>query len=370
MKPLGVDTFDELVVSDDHVGPPTFVICGRSYFTNSVDPQFEILYLAPRQHSGSRFQISFSGECVTAPFHGGRRAKWIDKISNDIQLDARAPWLDLRPLLVENWSHALNSGVPFALMVRDRVREAGGKDLSLVLPSKVSGKVASLFRYLQFNVLETNRRCTGRFVTHGEDRSVIIHLMKKWIAPHLDLIRSIAATARDRQFDKIFIDRRRGRHLLNGDDVRVVLTRRGFSVVYAEDLSLEEQIALFIRAKEIVAIHGAGLAPLLFRTEEDGPLRIVELLSPGHVTLCFRACVVGLPVDYRFVRGNPTAKMCSEAYQVGQKHLNFMRRHYLSPFEVDLGALELALCPDGIDKIVSQRLFLEEIVGKPDHQDL
>lgn len=151
---------------------------------------------------------------------------------------------------------------------------------------------------------------------------------------------------------RFFLDRRKGRHLLNGDAVRQELAEQGFTTVYAEDLSLEEQLALFMRAEDIVAIHGAGLAPILYRTAEDGPFRLIEILSPGHMTLMFRALATELPVDYRAIRGNPDGRMFADAYRVTDTVSPFIGQHSLEPFFLDLSALKLALQGRSIEEAV------------------
>jgi hypothetical protein len=49
------------------------------------------------------------------------------------------------------------------------------------------------------------------------------------------------------------------RHLSNEDEVEAVMMRLGFAVVRTEDLSFDEQVATFARARVIAGPHGAGL---------------------------------------------------------------------------------------------------------------
>ena len=58
--------------------------------------------------------------------------------------------------------------------------------------------------------------------------------------------------------------------------------------IYPEDLSPQEQLKLFTDAEQIVGIHGAGMAPLLYRDTNKPSLKLVEILSPGHMTNFFR----------------------------------------------------------------------------------
>jgi len=63
---------------------------------------------------------------------------------------------------------------------------------------------------------------------------------------------------------RIYIKRRHNRSVANTDLVEAVLAAQGFVVVYPEDLTLAEQIAVFAGARFVVAPRGAGLANLLF----------------------------------------------------------------------------------------------------------
>ena len=54
------------------------------------------------------------------------------------------------------------------------------------------------------------------------------------------------------------------RHLRNEDDVEAVMMRLGFVVVRTEDLSFDEQVATFARARVIAGPHGAGLNNAIF----------------------------------------------------------------------------------------------------------
>jgi Glycosyltransferase 61 len=54
------------------------------------------------------------------------------------------------------------------------------------------------------------------------------------------------------------------RRIVNHDEVGVTLAGHGFSEVSAEDLSVQEQIALFGQAEAVIGVHGAGLTNAVF----------------------------------------------------------------------------------------------------------
>lgn len=330
----------------------------------SLDPQLEICVQYPRRFAGGTGRLSYDGQLSsTGPF-GGRRSRLLALLQRGSL--ARAvddiPCFDVRPVGVSNWSHAINQAVPRALMARDRLRENGGDNLTVVLPDPTPPKVTRFFEILGFRCLHTNSNVEARFV-HLEPKKGVRSLVRKWVSPHMPAIRSATSDLRREMPRKVFIDRRRGRHLLNGEAVRTELHRRGYTTVYPEDLSLEAQLALFQNADDIVAIHGAGLASLLYRTADDGAFRLVEILSPGHMSLFFRNMVLPLPVDYRAIRGTPDAKMCGDAYRIERPPNAYKTKYAMAPFSLNLEALDIALDTERFDDVIGRGLPLEDLLG-------
>ncbi|MDO6391119.1 glycosyltransferase family 61 protein [Pontibacter sp. BT731] len=54
------------------------------------------------------------------------------------------------------------------------------------------------------------------------------------------------------------------RRVLNEQDLLPLITRYGFEVVRAEELTYQQQVQLFFEAETVIAPHGAGLTNLLF----------------------------------------------------------------------------------------------------------
>jgi hypothetical protein len=84
--------------------------------------------------------------------------------------------------------------------------------------------------------------------------------------------------------DRIYVSRQgvssgRGRKVANYDELAPLLDDRGFTPYALEDLSFEEQVALFAEAEVVMGPHGAGLVNVVFGDE----LLLVELF-PEHKT--------------------------------------------------------------------------------------
>ncbi|MBV8517133.1 MAG: glycosyltransferase family 61 protein [Acidobacteria bacterium] len=105
---------------------------------------------------------------------------------------------------------------------------------------------------------------------------------------------------------KLFISRRDAerRRLINEDAVWALLQPRGYERVRMETLSFAEQIALLREAAVVVALHGAGLANMLFA--RDG-LQVVELSDVTFPNPQFYALAAALGHHYWLVDARPRA---------------------------------------------------------------
>jgi hypothetical protein len=87
---------------------------------------------------------------------------------------------------------------------------------------------------------------------------------------------------------RIYLTRRDApkRKIINDGEVIAFLERKGFEVVCATELSLEEQIRTFEGAGIIIAPHGAGLTNIMFAS--PGTI-VIELFGDNYVNGCYWA---------------------------------------------------------------------------------
>ncbi|WP_159793762.1 glycosyltransferase family 61 protein [Puerhibacterium puerhi] len=78
------------------------------------------------------------------------------------------------------------------------------------------------------------------------------------------------------------------------------LSKRGIRVVHLEDFSVQEQIAIFARAKCIIGHHGAGFANIAFCQED---VRIVEIFTESMVAPDFYQRSRNITADYHPIIG-------------------------------------------------------------------
>lgn len=89
-----------------------------------------------------------------------------------------------------------------------------------------------------------------------------------------------------RSWRNVFVSRSRsrGRFIINEDEVRNLLIRYEFDIVYFEDMDFAEQVSLMSQTSVMITIHGAGLTNLIFMPEESA---VVEILPDPEKTKRF-----------------------------------------------------------------------------------
>ncbi|WP_078062798.1 glycosyltransferase family 61 protein [Solirubrum puertoriconensis] len=83
---------------------------------------------------------------------------------------------------------------------------------------------------------------------------------------------------------KVFLSRDKqkyGRYLANEVEAIAVMQKHGFEVVYAEHLTMEEQVQLFQETEYLVALHGAGLIQQFFMNYDHG--HIIEIMPSNYL---------------------------------------------------------------------------------------
>lgn len=122
----------------------------------------------------------------------------------------------------------------------------------------------------------------------------------EFVLERLDAPKGDASRAR-----RIFLSREEGsgRTISNEEEVGGVFHEFGFDIVATERMTLEEQMKLFAEVGYLVAIHGAGLINMMFRT--GAPLKILEIFPPPQLLswgttpphYCFMAQALGFDYD-------------------------------------------------------------------------
>ena len=98
--------------------------------------------------------------------------------------------------------------------------------------------------------------------------------------------------------ERIYISRTRApkRRIANESELSSILDEFGFSRFYAEDLSFEQQVRVFSRARYLVSNHGAGLTNMLFM---PGGGSVLELRHhTDNINNCYFTLASALGLNY------------------------------------------------------------------------
>lgn len=96
---------------------------------------------------------------------------------------------------------------------------------------------------------------------------------------------------------RVFLSRdinKYNRCLNNESDIRQLLKSYGFEIIYAEHLSIREQIQLFSETKYLIALHGAGLVQQLFMDYNEA--HIIEIMPRDYIIALYywQAYILGV----------------------------------------------------------------------------
>jgi hypothetical protein len=332
-----------------------YLVSAPSYLVDRFVPACEIIRLPARRFGGGTGHYAL-GPGVAAPDTPGDDSR-LRRLAARLRPPAPRPGpagrvlVDLRrdTLTPKNWAHFLDDYIPTVFHLCARTGVAPGA-VTLVLPAGTPGFILRAAALFGLDTLCTPLPLRGSVLSFGfETWNAIRAARADWA--RLPAIGAVLAPLRAPEGPplRLFLSRRGTRVLSNEAEVAAFLAARGYRTVYAEDHSPAEQFRLFARAEAIVAIHGAALAPLLYRAP-DAPLRqLVELFPPGHMTTVFRIVAEQVGIRWAGVRGRLRPEHIRPAYARGTP----FTRHSLQAFHADPEALDLALriCAEGADAV-------------------
>jgi hypothetical protein len=98
----------------------------------------------------------------------------------------------------------------------------------------------------------------------------------------------------------IYISRKKtvSRRLFNEEELEEALLTLGFAIIYSEELSCEQQIVTYSRAKCIVASHGAGMSHMIWASEK---VKILEIYAHNHFNDCYARIAMNLGFDHDYI---------------------------------------------------------------------
>ncbi len=105
--------------------------------------------------------------------------------------------------------------------------------------------------------------------------------------------------------ERLYITRAKAakRRIVNEAEILPVLNSFGFQTIHAEDLSFEQQVRIFSRARYIVSNHGAGLTNILFMRDGGSVLELRH--QTDRINNCYFTLSSALNLNYFYQTCQP-----------------------------------------------------------------
>jgi len=290
------------------------MFAAESQLIDRAVPFVEEIYLPEAATVSGECTFELTEDGFSAPETGSSSlaSRVKKKIKPSVELDLNASLgsggavVDLRLRSPNNWAHAFTNHFPVALLARQFLEEQGYTDTYVLLPELISGKIVELFTLSGFFVENTDQPVRGRVCQFSVDpwisiRGERVDIVSKYAVNHAlsELMHQDSCVS-----DKVYLARKDSRKIINESEIDHVIDQAGFSKIYMEDLTLEEQLSTLTFASEIVAVHGASLGPLILRAlHPSKQLKLIEIFSPAHVTNVWRVLASQLGASWCGVRG-------------------------------------------------------------------
>lgn len=327
----------------EYVIPPITIPAGqlvtaRSFLIDRIAADVEFVALPEKVVPGG--QMSWHSGPVSAHPQRKKRLPSLRPTQKHPVPDGR--WIiDLRLQSPSNWAHFLNNHLPLTFALLEMADLAPEAALGL-LPKDAPRYILEAAALFGLETMTTDEVVEGPGLQFSVDPWIAVRAARvDWarLSMPAAAVDRIASEASEQDLpSKVFLSRRDTRVLSNAPEIEALLAERGFRTVYPETLSVSDQLRLFRQAEEMVAIHGAGLAPLLYCTPDAGPRCLVEILPAGHMTDVYRVMCHRVGTEWVGVRGRLKPEYIRPAYQFDQKFTTYS----LDAFEVDPVSLETA----------------------------
>ena len=316
---------------------PGTLITAQSYLIDRAVPACEVIALPSREAPGGEIPFGLVEKMAPPPRRGGWRGVLKGEARRKpVPLQGRLG-MDCRVISPENWSHFLNIHLPLTFELLRRL-DLSPANLTLILPARTPPFILRAAGHLGLATQCSDGAVEGPGIAYRLSVNLTGPDRRKWLE-EAGIVDRLADTDGPALPPRVFLARRKQRAITNQAEIEALLHPLGYVTIYPEDLPVADQFRLFNKAEQIVAIHGAGLAPLLYR-HAGSPLRgLVEILPAGHMTDFFRLMAQQAGCSWIGVRGRLKPDYIRPAY----RQQRVFKQYSLDNFEVDPVSLKQAL---------------------------
>lgn len=308
--------------------PPARVFGFASRATDRYEPAVEVLTLGEKHYPPKEMHLSLeTGRTSASQFRKGRMGRFFPKKTLDLGMGI---FVDMRIASPDNWAHNIFYQTPLALQLQRML----GEEITVVLPRGINRSIYELYDLLGLKTVITDQDVTGALIYLDHAELEIATLGRRlWVEPDLDniQIRSAAASNCTSFPRKIFVNRRDTRKVV-GDWIPDFIKEYGYDNIYLEDYGAADQISILNGAEQVIGIHGAGLAPLLYSFSKINKVTLIGLMPALQVTSGFRLLCHQCDINWIGVRG-----------KIEPAHARYLYDDALPPFKTS--HIDFEICP-------------------------
>ena len=323
--------------------PASWVIASKSYLVDRIVPDLAWIQLPAFTRTGGEFTLTMNAMAPARPTGRiGIKSRWKNLREEPI-IFRHDLLVDLRVNAPQNWSLFHNANLP---VLCKAASEYGFSifDVGVLLPANTPGYIRRSANMFGLNFYCTDKEVPISTITfEPKYADLASDNGTDWLAPYKDELNLKRGSAPAESPKRYFLSRRKTRNIENEGEVIEFLTANGFETIYPEELSVAEQFAIFDRAEVIVAIHGAGMAPIMYRGTDSNLRLVVEICPVGHMVKNFRMRTIASGVDWIGVQGRIKKEYIPELYRFDRYFLKYS----LDSFELDLDSIRAALHEKG-----------------------
>jgi hypothetical protein len=258
-------------------------------------------------------------------------------LRNLIQIPPDGFKCDMRLHAPSNWAHTLSNHIPLAFVICDVVRLLDLPPPVFILPQNIPQHCCDAFSFFNFQIIKSKGLFVAPHLSFKCEPWIAIRNIRHLVAAHhapsfFSLSPHLELPA------KIYLSRKDTRKIINETELFAFLDQHGFTRIFPEDLSVRDQLSMFRYADQIVAIHGAGMAPILWG-DAARSLKIIELFPPSYMTNVWRVIAEQKNWPWVGVRGKLWPAICKHIYantrprKYSQKNFEVCMDSFASAFD-------------------------------------
>ncbi len=204
------------------------------------------------------------------------------------QLKDSQIYYDCRHDSTSNVAHLLQNQIAVALTGLDTMGVGDRwNDLVFVVHDDTPDYARQLYEALGFQVFKSSEQSISGTRINMKPLKFPLRAIASGVL-RTQAIRAGILTDDDQALPPVFLSRRSRRTLTNMDQIEPLLKADGYQTVYAEDLSIEQQIQTIANASKVWGLHGAAMGYLML-SDPAKHCVVTECFPGGYATNWARA---------------------------------------------------------------------------------